>query len=201
MPADVVSGFLVGLSSGMSCLGICSPYLIPFLLSEERNVKQNVFVILEFLSGRFVAYFFMGLISGIAGVALSELSISGKIIGALMAITGIMLFLYSSGITNLIKIHPLRKISIRIPFSAGLVSGLNICPPFVTAVTYAMSFHNVIVSITYFLFFFLGTAVYLTPFAFSGLISRFETARNAGRISGILISVFVIINGILIFFK
>jgi sulfite exporter TauE/SafE len=201
MPADVVSGFFVGLSSGMSCLGICSPYLIPFLLAEERNVKQNFFVILEFLSGRLVAYFFIGLISGFAGVALSELSISEKIIGVLMVIAGIMLFLYSSGISNLIKIHPLRKISIRVPFIAGLVSGLNVCPPFITAVTYAMSFHNVIVSITYFLFFFLGTAVYLIPFVFSGLISKFETARNAGRIAGILVAVFVIINGIVIFFK
>jgi len=200
MSIDVFSGLFIGLSSGITCLGVCAPYLIPFLLSEARGIKQNVFIVLEFLAGRLIAYFIIGLLAGIAGVALNELSVPRKIIGIFMAIAGIMLFLYSSGIANLIKIHPLKKIFIRVPFSAGLVSGLNICPPIVTAVTYAISLHNVVISIMYFLLFFLGTVIYLIPFAFSGFISKFETVRNAGRISGILVGIFVIIRGLMMFF-
>ncbi len=201
MPVDIFSGLLVGLSSGISCLGICSPYLIPFLLSEKRDIKQNTFVIIEFLLGRLTTYFFIGLFAGIAGVALNEFVISKKIITVFMLIAGIVLFLYSSGIANLIKIHPVKYTLIRVPFSAGIVSGLNICPPIITAVTYAITFHNIITSVVYFLLFFLGTVIYLIPFVFSGFISKFETMRNAGRISGILVGIFVIINGIVVFFK
>ncbi|MCX8092597.1 MAG: sulfite exporter TauE/SafE family protein [Candidatus Goldbacteria bacterium] len=199
MPVDVLSGFLIGLSSGISCAGVCSPYLVPFLLSENRDIKQNFFIILEFLIGRLIAYLLMGLFSGFIGVTLNELIISPKIIGAVMFITGIMLFLYSIGITNIIKIHFIQNIFIRIPFGAGLVSGLNICPPFITAFTYAVSFKNIIISIIYFLFFFTGTSVYLIPFIFSGFISKYETARNVGKISGVLVGLFVVVRAILFF--
>lgn len=201
MTIAVFSGFLVGVSSGISCLGICSPYLIPFLLAEKRDMKNNIFVILEFLSGRLIAYLITGFATGVAGVALNEFIVSGKIIGTFMIIAGIMLFLYSSGMVNLVKFHLLKNIFVRVPFSAGLVSGLNICPPFIAAVTYAISLHDISISIIYFLLFFLGTSVYLFPFIFSGFISKYETARNAGKISGILVAIFVIINGVKMFFE
>jgi|DewCreStandDraft_4_1066084.scaffolds.fasta_scaffold01934_2 sulfite exporter TauE/SafE len=201
MHFDIFTGFLVGLSSGAVCLGICSPYLIPFLLAEKRDIKNNTFIILEFLSGRLIAYISVAIFAGVTGVALNDFIISSKITGGFMIIAGVMLFLYSSGIANLIKIYPLKNISIRVPFGAGLVSGLNICPPFITAFTYAVSLHSIINSLIYFLFFFLGTSVYLLPFIFSGLISKYKTAQNAGKISGILVSLFVIINGILLIFR
>lgn len=199
MQIDIFSGFLIGLSTGAVCLGICSPYLIPFLLSEKRNVKKNLLIIIEFVSGRLIAYLITGLFAGLAGVVLSDLIISPKIIGIIMFMTGVMLFLYSIGITGKIKIFLLKSIFLRVPFGAGVMSGINFCPPFITAFTYAVSFHNIFISIIYFLFFFFGTTIYLIPFIFSGLISKYETARNAGKISGALAGLFVIVRALILF--
>ena len=51
-----MQGFFLGLANGTSCLALCAPVLIPFLLSEGNNVGQNLVTLLKFLGGRLGGY-------------------------------------------------------------------------------------------------------------------------------------------------
>ena len=48
--------FLLGLSSGATCVAYCAPVLIPYLLGEGRSVPQNFSALLQFLLGRLLGY-------------------------------------------------------------------------------------------------------------------------------------------------
>jgi hypothetical protein len=42
-----MNGFLLGLANGTSCLALCAPVLIPFLLSRGENVNRNTVTLLQ----------------------------------------------------------------------------------------------------------------------------------------------------------
>lgn len=193
----ILSGLLLGLSSGIACLGICSPYLVPFLLAEKRTVAQNGFIILEYLAGRLIAYIVTGALAGAAGQYISGFKISGRITGAFLIVTALLLVFYSVSSAGFFEFRPAKNITSRVPFFAGVVNGFNICPPFVTASVYAVSLHSVIKGAGFFMLFFLGTSVYVLPLIFTGLVSRFERARNAGKIAGMLAGALILVEGIM----
>jgi sulfite exporter TauE/SafE len=197
MQSEIFSALLLGLSSGVACLGICSPYLVPFLLAEKRTTLQNGFIILEYLGGRLIAYIVTGALAGAAGQYLSGFKISDKVSGALMIITALLLIFYSISAAGFFEIRLAKNITSRVPFFAGVVNGFNICPPFVTAAAYAISLHSVLKGAGFFMLFFMGTSVYVLPLIFTGLVSRFERARNAGKIAGILAGALILVQGIM----
>ena len=47
-----MQGFLLGLANGTTCLAFCAPVLVPFLLEEGKNVRQNLMTLFKFLGGR-----------------------------------------------------------------------------------------------------------------------------------------------------
>lgn len=58
-----MQGFFLGLANGTSCLALCAPVLIPFLLSTGNNVPKNVAVLLQFLGGRLFGYLLFALLA------------------------------------------------------------------------------------------------------------------------------------------
>jgi sulfite exporter TauE/SafE len=180
--------------------------LVPFLIAEHRDTKGNFFIVMEYLSGRLIAYIIAGIIAGITGILIGNMKISGKIYGILIIITAFLMLLYSSGvifegIEKANKYMNFFKVSARIPFTAGLINGLNFCPPFMAAFSYTIALKTIFGSILYFLFFFAATSVYVVPFIFTGLITRFDRVRNAGRIAAILVSIWLLIYGIYLITK
>ena len=62
-------GFVLGLSTGFYCLTTCLPALVPYLLSEGDTLwRTNFGIFLEFLAGRFTAYFLFAVVSTLIGV-------------------------------------------------------------------------------------------------------------------------------------
>jgi len=50
-------GFLLGLSTGVFCLGYCAPVLVPYVLAEARpQLGVNLGLVGQFLLGRLAAY-------------------------------------------------------------------------------------------------------------------------------------------------
>ena len=40
----ITQPFLLGLSSGLFCLSYCVPFVAPYLVSEKRPFKKNIFI-------------------------------------------------------------------------------------------------------------------------------------------------------------
>jgi len=75
------------------------------------------------------------------------------------------------------------------------LTGVNICPPFLGSLAYIFNLKSALLSLGYFLLFFLGTSVYIVPFALLGAFSGNNWLQKWARISGIFVGIyFVVIN-------
>ena len=82
------------------------------------------------------------------------------------------------------------------PIIFGFLTGINICPPFLLAISYATSLGNVADSLLLFLGFFIGTSIFLLALLPAGFACRYENIRIIGKITAILTSILFIALGI-----
>jgi hypothetical protein len=65
----------------------------------------------------------------------------------------------------------------------GVLTGINICPPFLLVFTEAANAGNLGGSLFFFFTFFLGTSTYFLPVPFLGCLNRFAQLQIIGRIT------------------
>lgn len=184
-----INGFLLGLSTGVFCLGSCLPVLLPFILVEKReDFFRNLLVVLEFSGGRMVAYLIVGFIVGYLGKKLPPGG-SHVFMAAVMVVLSVLLLGY-----GLVRSFPHAKMCFfvnrvtgdfkRFPFLMGILLGLNVCPPFLLAVTYTLdSGGGSLMGALFFFCFFLGTSVFIIPLAFMGPFSQFPWLLRLSKVS------------------
>jgi sulfite exporter TauE/SafE len=202
---DYSSGFILGLSTGVVCLSYCGPVIMPYLLSEGKSISQNTGTVALFLSGRLLAYLIIGLLAGIIGSKLLQpLTIKNVFIGILYILLGLMMIFYGFHRFKEIclgkkSLHngagKLQSGSYMLPLAGGFVTGLNLCPPFLLAITGAMETGNITGSVLFFLTFFLGTVVYFIPLPFIGFFRRQHVLRIIGKFASILAGMIFIYKG------
>ncbi|PWR69826.1 sulfite exporter TauE/SafE family protein [Methanospirillum lacunae] len=197
MIETIASGILLGLSTGLFCLASCAPIMVPFMLGEKRNLKKIVSTTINLSIGRLCAYILIGTAVGIFAANLEE-NLFHKIGGAALVLVSVLLLLYTF---SLIPIHPRfcgcnPKIQSNIPVLFGFLTGINICPPFLLAISYAISLGNLLGSILLFLGFFIGTSIYLVLLIPVGYVGKYENFRVVGRITAILSSIVFFFVGI-----
>jgi sulfite exporter TauE/SafE len=189
MATKMLLGFLAGLSVGVSCLGLCLPVFLPILLSQKRNTKGSFLLVLEFSGGRLLGYLFFGLVFGLFGQLIRS-NLIHYIIAIANIWTGILMIVYSLGRID-------KKICSYIPFSKikwpillGFLTGVNVCPPFLASLTYVFNLRDIILSLIYFLMFFLGTSVYIVPAAFLGIFTKINWVQKISHIAGVLVGIY-----------
>jgi len=175
----------LGLSLGLFCLGWCLPAFLPFLLSEERKIKESFKIFGKFLGGRFLAYLIFGAAIGYLGEKL-QVSLLYNVAYFALLILGLLLIFY--GLGKIKKVLPLCQAfkKIKTPWVLGFLLGLNLCPPFVGAVFYAFSLKDVLLSTLFFLAFFVGTSVYLVFPVFFGFFSSAKILQKVAQLACIL---------------
>ncbi len=178
------SGFLLGLSAGPYCLGYCGPVIIPYMLGEGGNARQNVRTIIKFCSGRLVSYVTIGFVSayigGIIGSSCMETFRSVALI-----ITSILLIMYSTGKTAFCR-SILRERRVKnLPVVFGLLTGLNVCPAFLVGLSYTLGVGNPLDGMIFFFSFFIATLMYLIPLLFLTFLDC-SVLRKIGRIASFL---------------
>jgi sulfite exporter TauE/SafE len=183
---------LLGLSTGLFCAGFCVPLVGPLLLADEnRSIKRSASRVGLFLAGRLVAYLLFGLVFGGLGGALSRIwGIKTILLPLVYAILGVMMILYAV-VQSFPHLGLCRAVSPRIQswwylVLVGFLAGINLCPPFLLAVTTVVDIGGAWRGALFFLVFFLATSVYLLPLFFAGLVNRFAAVRFAGRIAAVL---------------
>jgi len=198
-------GFVLGVGTGAVCLGTCGPVLIPFLMGEARTVWQNVGVTAAFLSGRLIAYLLVGLISGIAGMTLlNPLRQKPCFMGSLLLLLAMTMLLY--GFLQFKQICLGHKPGLWhnwsrakgigfLPFLGGMLTGLNLCPPFLLAIAAAVETGKWTGGIVFFFFFFLGTLVFFVPLPFLGYFRKIQTVRVIGKFASLVAGFYYLYNG------
>jgi sulfite exporter TauE/SafE len=203
-----MEGLLLGLSTGTSCLVICGPIVVPYLLGEGTSIKKSLIDILLFLGSRFFAYMILGIIAALIGQTFLNAELYQHIItGSAYMILSVMLVVYSFVKIRHIcavkpfseaLIHKANRRTIAIPIVGGLVTGLSLCPALLLAFTGAASQDSLLKSMGYFLFFYLGTSVYFLPLILLGLTHGRNVIHIIGKITAGLAGLIFFIKGLML---
>ncbi|MBA7700319.1 hypothetical protein ES703_109030 [subsurface metagenome] len=188
----ILKAVVLGFSSGIFCLGYCYPILGPVMLSRRENTfKSTALSLALFLLGRLSAYIIFGVLVGILGRYLKGIPLLYRlIIPFLYLVLGSLMILY--GATQSFPQGRLCRPGSRyfqnqkFLLVVGFLAGINLCPPFLLALSYSLSLGEIGKSVLFFIFFFLATSVFMLPFLFSGLISRFNSVRAAARFTALI---------------
>ena len=199
-------GFLLGLANGTTCLAFCAPVLVPFLLEEGKNVRQNLVTLFKFLGGRLGAYTLFGLLAWATGsLLLRAANYQSLVIGA--AYVGLAALLL---VAVLRKKAPAGACALEgaqtklsrwpalLPVGMGFLAGLKVCPPLLLAFTEAASTGTLTGSLVLFLTFFLGTSVYFIPIPFLGVFRRVSALQIVGKFAAVIVSLYYLYAGILL---
>jgi sulfite exporter TauE/SafE len=208
---DLHEGTLLGLSTGTVCLAYCGPVLIPLLLGENKSIASNFIYVSLFLSGRLLAYLIIGLLAGIAGTLLLQSPVfSELLVGSAYIILSLLLIFYGfyrfkevclGHNQTKIALRYFRKMPFMIPVMGGVLTGLNICPPLLLAITGATSIHNIAGSVLFFGMFFIGTSIYFIPLPFIGILKKQNALRIIGKFAAILSGLVYLYKGLFMIFN
>jgi sulfite exporter TauE/SafE len=203
---NLFEGFFLGLSTGMVCIAYCGPILVPYLLGEGKGLKKNTAAVAYFLSGRLLAYLLVGLLVGFLGkIILQSSALKNYILASAFLFLSVLLIVYGfyrfgevclgKKSRNVLKKTRLHW-PVLVPAAGGFVTGMNICPPFLLAITSALGTINISQSIWLFFMFFLGTSVYFIPFPFLGLLQRQQVLKIIGKFAAILTGLYYFYEGL-----
>jgi len=183
----VFPGFFAGLSVGVYCIGVCLPIFVPLILSDKQNTRSSVRIVLEFSLGRLFGYLFFGILIGYLGVEIGS-DLVHQIINLAVLFTGWTLIIFSLGILR--WGHGACKLffgKAKVPVILGFLTGVNVCPPFLASLSYIFNLRNILASAVYFIFFFLGTSVYIVPLGLLGSFSHETILQKIARVSGVFV--------------
>jgi len=195
----LLTAFLLGLSTGLFCLAWCGAILLPFLLSEQRKLREGFFLVLKFSLGRLIAYILFGFGVGYLGYRISDFPLFHKLILPFAYIfLSIFLIVYSraSRVNEKLCMFP-KGVAQRTnaPFILGFLTGINLCPAFMLAAFSAAALGSFWKSSLYFFMFFLGTSVYLFSLPFLGGLSRLKSIRVAARCAALIVGLYFLYLG------
>ena len=191
-----VQGLMLGLSAGPFCLATCAPIFVPFIMAEERNFLQNAATLGELALGRLIAYLLFGIAVGYAGAKLNGPWFD-KVIGiSMILLSSIMLLFVASRKMPHLSLCKIGDKYSRFPAIFGFLTGINLCPPFLLAISSAAGMGSLWGSIMLFGGFFSGTTIFLILLMPLGILGAYEPVRITGLMAIILSSIFFLGLGI-----
>jgi sulfite exporter TauE/SafE len=203
----MLQGFLLGISNSATCVASCAPVMLPYLMSDGKTVRKNLLDLAFFLSGRLTGYISFAILAWFTGkVLLNDLIVRGRFIGiAFIALSVTMIIYnlkgnhhqcrYQSTTKSLNKI--LQPKAWYYPYIFGLLTGVNICPPFLMVFTGAMDSSSLLGSIFFFLTFFIGTSIFFIPLSLVGSLKNKPEFKTVGELSLYIIAAYYLYRGIL----
>jgi sulfite exporter TauE/SafE len=196
--------FLLGISTGVYCFSQCGLVFIPYIFTENKtSVKSHSLLVSKFLLGRFVAYtatgFFIGFLGERANAkSFFEAAPAELIIGISYIILSVILIynaVYNRNAKENCRYEKLKRFSY-FPALLGIFTGINICPPFILAITKSFETKSMILGAVFFMIFFLATSIFILPLVFTGLLKRMDEIRFIARIVSVLAGAYLGIQGV-----
>jgi sulfite exporter TauE/SafE len=90
----VVTALLLGLTASLSCLGLCIPILVPYIMERDKKLKEGLYTSIFFSFGRLMIYLTIGIIVFIIGSTLTDrtpeiwLRVAAAVLGCVVIIYG-----------------------------------------------------------------------------------------------------------------
>lgn len=203
----MMQGLLLGLSTGITCLAYCSPVLVPYLLGEGKSVRQTASTLSQFMLGRLLGYLLFAVFAWLVGYYLGALTDRREMLmGLIYILLASLLFWY--GLSQPVapcagrSLRARRtQISLRhpslVPLLMGLLTGLNLCPPFLLAFAVAGENPTLTHSLLFFLSFFLGTTLFFLPVALLGAFKCIPPLKIIGKLAAAVMSIYYFYTGML----
>jgi len=189
LPAEAL---LLGISSGPACLASCGPVLLPALAAERKAPGGTGMLLVQFLAGRLAGYLGFAMIAWLAGFSLASrpeariLVLGVANIGLAVLLAAYAFALPRSAAATCGRICArYRHLA---PAAIGLITGVNLCPPFVAAGVRAAEHATLAGALAFFFLFFLGTSVWFAPSVSLGLLRRFEAVSVVARLTLFLLA-------------
>jgi hypothetical protein len=197
----------LGLASGPACVAACGPVLVPSLLATRPGLRPNYAFLFSFLGARLLGYLLFAVVAWELGVLISlPPKFRVVLMGAVnISLAGVVLWYAYSTRRNCGQVCPSSKLvqidnpTDRSTIGAaglGLLTGLNLCPPFVTAGVRAAELGNVAQALFFFTGFFLGTSAWFVPFTAFSCIARNQGVIIIARMAMVLIALLYLWLGI-----
>jgi sulfite exporter TauE/SafE len=204
---SVETALFLGLTSGGSCLISCGPLAAALLASEDISLKRSSGLLAVFLSGRLLGYLGWAILSWLVGWMIFQNARGPALFSAADLVLGAWLIYY--GIRRPVLLHESCPGSNLSSLDSswrshqaffrggawGFLSGLQICPPFLTAVAEAAKTGSLGGSFLFFFLFYLGTGIWFIPFPFIGTLRRFRQAAQVARFLTLPLGAYFIYSG------
>ena len=198
------TALFLGLTSGGACLASCGPLAAALLASEEVSFKRSSALLTVFLSGRLLGYLGWAVLSWLLGWLILQSPKGIAFFSAADLALGAWLIYY--GIRPPVPSHGnCPGATLNSSWSGhhaffrggvwGFLNGLQICPPFLTAVTEAARTGSLGGSLLFFFIFYLGTGIWFLPFPFIGTLGRFRQVAQVARFLTLPLGAYFIYSG------
>ena len=179
-------GFWLGLATGPYCFAACAPFLVPYLCAEgSPALAGNLKALARFLAGRFLAYLIFGAAAGALGAAVSS-SVPLWLPAAALTLRAFLRLacagrkeIRTAGTCGtsdtagaVVQNFPRASWCLaagrwttpqRVPFVMGFLTGINVCPPFLTGMVVVLALGSAAGGAAFFTAFFAATSLYLLP--------------------------------------
>lgn len=197
----------LGLASGPACLGACAPALVPTLLTTRAGLKPHAGFLFSFLGARLLGYLIFAVVAWELG-ALVSLPPRPRVLlmGAVNVSFACVLLGYAyftrhhcaegcQG-SRLVQIETRKDRRVAGAAVLGLLTGLNLCPPFLTAGVRAAQLGSAVQAILFFTSFFVGTSAWFVPFTGFSCIVRNQGVITVARMAMVLIAFYYLALGV-----
>lgn len=203
----LTKALLLGLSTGPFCLCYCLPVLFPLMcggMSAGRAVGAvtrpdgtdgasplgaRLRLLGEFSLGRLVAYLGFGALAGWLGGRV-EHPLLARVSGGGLVILALLLIAYGL-VTSFPKLSLCSRLgrflpTRHLPLGLGILTGLNVCPPFLMAASYVFTMGRVFDGVAFFGIYFLVTTLWLIPVLVLGAAAKVEQVRWVAQLSALV---------------
>jgi len=214
MAASVEMGeaLVLGLVSGPACIAACGPVLVPSLLTERAGLGAHARYLAAFLAARLMGYLVFAVVAWELGALVSLLRAPRMpLVGAVYVLLAGVLLWYAwaarrrcaracagQALVQISENNIETKQAGGLAGAAalGLLTGLNLCPPFVAAGIRAAELGSLGAALLFFMAFFVGTSVWFVPFAGLSAVGRNEAVTTVARMAMVLIALWYLGLGI-----
>jgi sulfite exporter TauE/SafE len=208
LSASAGEALVLGLATGPVCLASCGPVVLPWMLVQPQGMRLHSRQLVLFLAARLAGYLVFAAAVWLVGSSIPH-AWTGRswLIGGIQVLLAASLVVYAAGwprrrcalaktTSGIVQIGDAPRPWRSGAMALGFLTGINLCPPFLVAGVRAAQLPYLSASLLFFLFFFVGTAIWFLPFLSLGWVRRTPAVVTVARMVAVLLACWYMFSGV-----
>lgn len=191
----MIIGFSIGLSMALSCISFCGIIFIPLMAARRKSLKEGLLFFFELSIGRFLGYLLFGFLAGYLGAEI-DVRIRLWFTAISFLLLAPLILLYTQDFFTRKMHSKFVKRGLTNPVVLGFVTGMNFCPAFLALFIIAFEAGSVVAALLLFVSFYIITTLFLGVILIGVPFSKIELIQKVARIFSVLLSIYLIIEGV-----